>query len=381
MSRRFSSLFIPLLTVTVAIILVGSVNAQSDSVGLNTDDGPHLFWQDDSTAHVFYCCDDEIVSERMVVGDTLMFDGMCQDSGWRYEIVRKSHQVEPDQIDGVSRIFTVSDVHGDYEHLVEILQANGVVDQELHWSWDDGHLVVLGDVFDRGEAVTECLWLIYLLEREAEQSGGAVHFLLGNHELMVLRGDLRYVNDRYLDGISRRARIPYDEMYSAETELGRWLRSKNTVMRINGLLFVHGGLTVDQMREFGGMSEINQLVRTGLDYSAQRLRFDDRVRALYGSLGPLWYRGFIYGIEDRYEAATDADVDSVLQLCGAQQVVVGHCEQDSLAVLHEGRVIAVDVDVEALDGQQALLWEEGVVYRVDNSGNRKVIEVVQETLE
>ena len=74
--------------------------------------------------------------------------------------------------------------------------AGKVIDTDLTWSFGDGHLVIVGDVFDRGPNVTECLWLIYRLEQEASAAGGAVHFLLGNHELMVMRGDLRYLNER-----------------------------------------------------------------------------------------------------------------------------------------------------------------------------------------
>ncbi len=45
-----------------------------------------------------------------------------------------------------------------------------------------------GDMFDRGDQVTECLWLVYALEETAKAAGGYVHFILGNHELMNLQG-------------------------------------------------------------------------------------------------------------------------------------------------------------------------------------------------
>ncbi len=52
-------------------------------------------------------------------------------------------------------------------------------------------------MFDRGEQVTECLWLIYSLEEKAKAVGGYVHFVLGNHEIMNLQGDFRYVQEKY----------------------------------------------------------------------------------------------------------------------------------------------------------------------------------------
>ena len=58
---------------------------------------------------------------------------------------------------------------------------------------------MLGDVFDRGPNHLEILWLLYQLEAEAARAGGGVHLVLGNHEAMVLNGDLRYLNAKYAD--------------------------------------------------------------------------------------------------------------------------------------------------------------------------------------
>lgn len=338
---------------------------------LNSDDGPHVFWKDDSTAVVFYYCDSSIIQEQFIVRDTLTFTGRCKDTLSSYTITDRSPNTQPDHYDGVSRVLAVSDIHGDYEHFVEILQQSGVIDEANRWRWDDGHLVIVGDVFDRGPAVTECLWLIHRLEREAAAAGGAVDFLLGNHELMVLIGDLRYVNERYTEGIAYRSRFPYDELFGPDTELGRWLRTKHTVVRIDSLLFLHAGVTSDHLDTFGDFHALNEAVRSGLDYSAPERYFHDDIQSLYRGLGPLWYRGYIYGIENRYAAATPSQIDSVLQRCAARRVIVGHSEQDSVRTYQEGRVIAVDVDVETLDGQEALLWEDGAFQVVTATGRRR----------
>ena len=54
------------------------------------------------------------------------------------------------QLTGVSRIVGFGDVHGAYDELVALLEANGIVDQSLSWSAGDTHLVSLGDLLDRG---------------------------------------------------------------------------------------------------------------------------------------------------------------------------------------------------------------------------------------
>jgi hypothetical protein len=70
------------------------------------------------------------------------------------------------------RIAAIGDIHGKFKHLVALLKRNGVIDNRLDWNWNSGHLVVLGDVFDKGPSVTESLWFLRKLERQASRAGG-----------------------------------------------------------------------------------------------------------------------------------------------------------------------------------------------------------------
>jgi len=340
---------------------------------ISLDDGPHVFWQDDSTAVVMYYCDSAMSSRVHYVADTLRFRGTCGDTAIEYIVAASAPAPAPYEFDGASRVMCISDIHGDVAHFSEILVNAGVMDGRGHWTWGTGHLVINGDVFDRGDRVTECLWLIYRLEREATSAGGAVHYLLGNHELMVIRGDLRYVHERYPLGIAHRRRVRYDELFGPDMELGRWLRSKHTVIRIDDLLFVHGGLSPEVMDGGLDAGAINRRVLRGLDASAARLLHDDTLQLLYGSYGPLWYRGLLHPLEGRYPAATAEEIDRVLVAFGAEQIVVGHSQQDSITVFHNGKVVGVDVRVDELGSQQAALWEDGTLYRVTGSGARHPI--------
>jgi hypothetical protein len=245
-----------------------------------------------------------------------------------------------------------------------------VIDTALHWSWGEGHLIINGDITDRGAWVTECLWLIYHLEQEAKVVGGGVHVVLGNHELMVIRGDLRYVHQRYLDGVARRNRTPYDDLFGPDMELGRWLRSKLTLLRINQTLFVHGGLAPTIVHGGYDIAKLNDLVRNGLSYTSPRAYFSDTTKLLFGGLGPLWYRGYIMEMEGRYPATTSQQIDSQLTFYNVENIVVGHSQVDSIMTFQNGRVIAIDVIVENLGGQQALLWQDSKFYRVEASGKR-----------
>ena len=67
------------------------------------------------------------------------------------------------------KMLIISDIHGNFKGLEMILTGAGVLDDNLNWIFGNGHLVLDGDVFDRGNNATECLWLIYKLESEAEK--------------------------------------------------------------------------------------------------------------------------------------------------------------------------------------------------------------------
>ena len=369
----------------IIIFLTATANAEEDNSnrkihetavqGTVLDDGPHVYWQNDSTATVFYYKLGELLWKSYEVTDTLAFRGFgSHDCEAEYRILPDPPGPSTCGFDGVSRYMALSDIHGEYDHFISILRNTGVLDGADSWAWSDGHLVINGDVFDRGEDVTECLWLIHRLQQEAARSGGAVHFLLGNHELMILRGDLRYINDRYIKGICGHSGIDYDELFGPCMELGRWLRTLPAAVRIDTTLFVHGGVPPDSIMDLMPIREMNSLTWSGLDFSSIELKFNQPLRKLYGGLGPFWYRGYHYGMEGYYPPAEDEEIDRILDYYDVRHIVVGHSEQDSLTVLHGGRVFAIDVPVDELEGQQALLFEEGTFYRVNPDGSRLEIQ-------
>jgi hypothetical protein len=334
------------------------------------DDGPHVFFQTDDSVTVIYVCDGEYIIRSFRVDDTLKFHGFCRDDSVTYFVMAGGHQRDPSVFDGVSRVLAISDIHGDFRHFANFLLNAGVIDAAGHWSWGDGHLVVLGDVFDRGDKVTESLWLIHQLEAEATAYGGYVHFVLGNHELMALRGDQRYVHAKYLDGISHKSRIRHQDIYGPDTELGRWLRSKPTAIRINDIIFVHGGISPSLVELGLNMGALNTEVLEAMDLRSSQVAFDDLARFVLGGEGPLWYRGYHYEMEGAYPLISPDDLQAVLDFYGGRTIVVGHTEVDSVISLHEGRVIAIDVPVDVLGTFEGILWDTGMVYRVTGTGGR-----------
>jgi hypothetical protein len=369
--REFALVVILLVLLLMSGVVAGE---SSDSTIINFNDGPHVYWHNDSVATILYYCNESIDSQTVTIIDTLRFNGFCDDSVIEYTIVPGDIEIEPYVVEGASKVIAVSDIHGEYEYFVDILINSGVIDSSLEWIWGDGHLVVDGDIFDRGDKVTESLWLVYRLEKQARAADGAVHFVLGNHELMVIRGDNRYVHDKYLKGLCRKTRIKHEDLFGQDMELGRWLRSKPTLLKINDILFVHGGIAPIIIDRKFDMAEVNSEVRRGLDLRSSELAFDEPARLLFGGKGPLWYRGFHYEMEDDYPMATSEGIDSLLDYFGVSAVVVGHTGVDSVLSLFNSRVWAIDVPYEDIFSLEALLWEDGKFYRITGSGEKKPLD-------
>ena len=114
----------------------------------------------------------------------------------------------------------------DYEATQSMLRQAGVIDEDLGWAGARTHLVIVGDVLDRGPDSRDAMDLLMRLEVEAESAGGMVHVLVGNHEAMNLVGDLRYV-----------AKEEFSAFAGEETgeERARWLAEFETAwIRLRG---------------------------------------------------------------------------------------------------------------------------------------------------
>lgn len=211
---------------------------------------------------------------------------------------------------GVDRVVAVSDIHGAYDALLETLNAADIIDNRASWSGGNSHLVITGDLLDRGPDSRQVMDLIMRLEDEALLAGGRVHQLLGNHEVMNLIGDLRYVSEEEfaafleiessderehwyreyrrgfpVDVDEQKVRTEFDELappgffghrreFRHDGYYGRWLLGKPLMVVINDTAYVHGGVppyVVDH-----GMQGINAGLKNDLsDYVGARDNLSD----------------------------------------------------------------------------------------------------------
>lgn len=269
-----------------------------------------------------------------------------------------SYYREPD------RLVAISDIEGNLDAFVNLLKANKVVDEKLNWAFGEGHLVLVGDYFDRGKYVTEGLWLAYKLDKEAEKAGGKVHFIIGNHEEMNLSGDLRYVQRKYIVN-AHLAGLEYLDLYGENTVLGKWLRSKNSIVKIGDYLFCHGGLSPEFIGSLMTMKSINKTTRKYLDKSFEEKDKDDRAGNVFSSLGPLWYRGHIL------RQNTQEEVDAVLKYFRADHLIIGHTPVEKITPIYNNKIIGIDVPhIRGPKYQRALLIEDEHFFSLDTEGNK-----------
>lgn len=301
-------------------------------------------------------------------------------AGWPAVAAAQSSAAAVCDLRTTERVVAIGDVHGAYDQFVGILRAAGLLDSRDRWSGGRAILVQTGDVLDRGPDSRKVLDLLRRLERDAARAGGRVYPLLGNHEVMRMVWDWRDVSAGELAGfrtldsadlrerayaivsadVARRAReeertfdeaafreqflkeIPlgYIEMrqaFDATGDYGKWLRERNAVIKINGIVFLHGGISAATAAL--GCAGINEAVRRDLTVANPTA---EQVLAMLSSseTGPLWYRG----LAQEPDPAFAPEVTNILGVLGARAIVIGHTVTAGfrIATRFDGRVIQID---------------------------------------
>lgn len=325
------------------------------------DDGPYVRWQK-RRAQVLRATAGRLESSHLEAPYALDLGGLAAAP---LRLDPQSPRPGEDHAPLPARILAISDIHGHMDAMVAFLQHQGVVDRSLKWTYGKGHLVIVGDVLDRGDQATECLWFLRALEPQAKAKGGRVHLLLGNHEAMVLQGDLRYLHPKYPKLCAEVFHEPLPALYGPDTELGRWLRSRPTLLRLGDFLFLHGGLDPESFPGRVDLRAVNSTVRLGLEKGYREAKED----LVFGARGPLWYRGLVPGIQPEQEASTQA-VNGLLQRNGLRALIVGHTTLEQISAFHGGLVFGVDAGFKEGRPGEGWLWAQGRIWRALADGSK-----------
>jgi hypothetical protein len=336
-------------------------------------DGPYVHYKGDRISISYLMKSDEAKNLKtdtieLQQKDNLLLKVMTDVPGRSFQVrLKKKLSIEKSETPKVKKLLVLSDIEGNFAALRKLLQANNVIDEDLNWRFGNGHLVLVGDFFDRGTQVTEVLWFIYYLEEKAKAAGGYVHFILGNHEIMNLSGDLRFVQQKYLENASL-LNEKYVTLYDENSELGRWLRTKNIVEKIGDIVFAHGGISGDINSMNISVNEMNSLARP---YYADTISHytDEKSAIIFSDLGPFWYRGYY----EKSNHVIPVQIDSTLAQLGVNHIITGHTiVSDTISVWYNGKLL--DTDVHHAGGKsEALLIENGKYYRVNAEGKKVLL--------
>ncbi|KAG8931031.1 hypothetical protein FRC02_003305 [Tulasnella sp. 418] len=276
-------------------------------------------------------------------------------------------------------VVAVGDLHGDFGNMIKVLKMAHVVSSNGSWTGDVDYLVQTGDIVDRGDDTIKMYKYLENLRAQARAVGGNVVSHLGNHEVMNLLGDWRYVPQSEIKTFGsptdRQKMITtgwigqaWRANYSITTRLPLHPRvgeintdfdaSDHHELSHAALSFLHGGLSPSFHNLTPYPSAINEigarLVRRLQDrkhqpkphppYPYEGIPSDatPEEHELYGADGPLWYRGWAM---DR-ESDVCAAVDDMLQRTGVRRLVMGHTPNFNAMVSRcKGKIILIDTGI------------------------------------
>lgn len=271
-----------------------------------------------------------------------------------------------------TKTFAVSDIHGRFDLFASILKTGGVINEKYEWTYGNNQLVIDGDMFDRGADVLPIFWLIYKLEFEAQNVGGRVTMILGDHEELVMRDNLKYSFDKYSWFSSNVMKCSYGKMWGLSSVLGEWLRSKNAIQIVGENLYVHAGLSKAFMNRKETIAEINELISKSIYLSKEEReqQYPDIADFLYSDDGPLWYRGMVK-TSSSYNPISKTNVASILKKYNVKRIIVGHTENSRVKYFYDQMVYDICVnhpDAFADEETRAIVIDDTGVKAMNDSG-------------
>ena len=235
---------------------------------------------------------------------------------WNEQCSKYNIKEQPSILPKANRIIVIGDLHGDMQTTLQSLKVARVIDEKNQWIGGDTVIVQVGDQIDRCryDGINECnkpgvtkfdensdlmiLEFFTDLHNQAQLKGGAVYSLLGNHELMNVNGDMRYVSHKGITGFNnfKSKDITIEDgmdarkyLFSPGNPISNFLACTRQVALIIGSnLFVHAGILPHIAEEYK-IQDINQLMSLYLLNKLSDTKDYNKIFNNYES-SPLWTR-------------------------------------------------------------------------------------------
>ena len=252
-------------------------------------------------------------------------------------------------------IIVIGDLHADWPMTLNLFKKLGLCDKNKRWTGGNTIVVQLGDQIDghgrhgNSDASGEIQILDFLedIHEQALMSNGGVYSLLGNHEFMNVSNNLSFVSDNDLNIQNR------DKIFLSGSEIAnKWANTRNIIMRINDIIFVHGGLVPENtnFQDQNIIDKFNTIARKYL--RGEKTREDSEVNKYlfdYES-APLWNREL--GGNPSC-SRLDKTLENISHNLGEKvnHIIVGHTVQKTINSKCDNKVFRVDVGLSKALGQ------------------------------
>tara|TARA_B100001173_G_scaffold308476_1_gene318825 strand:+ start:653 stop:1684 length:1032 start_codon:yes stop_codon:yes gene_type:complete len=309
------------------------------------------------------------------------------------------------------KIICAGDLHGDMETLLSILQDSKLIKKKKtdssncftnddynceKWNWTGGNKVFiqLGDIFDgRSRGISdpsfedhelEIYQFLVDLKIKAKEYNGDVLLLLGNHELMNIEHDFRYVSDMSkikCFNESKFGKISFKSSSKETCNHRTKLFDKNGnlrksmaenmygIIKVGPFLFCHAGLENSLAKKYKfNIPYMNNILRC---YLKNKIQNNEKLMNVFDNIykdssGILWFRGLA-----KEESNYCNSNKNTFEKLSCSKMIVGHTPQsDGISgKCNNSEIIAIDVGLSGAFGKSP--YAEYLVISPDKYNNRE----------
>ena len=143
-------------------------------------------------------------------------------------------------------------------------------------------------------------------------------------------------------------------------------------MKLNGILFTHGGLHPDLVKKGLSIKKINTEFKKQLIMSELPDERNELGNFLHRAHGPIYYRGYFQG-----ELATNKQINELLKHFKISNIVVGHTTHRQIEMHYDGKIIVIDANMKSGTMGEMLLWKNGEFERKNLLGEKLPINKIE----
>jgi Calcineurin-like phosphoesterase len=259
------------------------------------------------------------------------------------------------------RIIAIGDLHGDMKRLNDILRFLQIINDRMEWIAEPCNTIVvqLGDQIDSKCRDPNCDWettpdirlLFYMdhLDTLAQEHGGRVISLIGNHEVMNMVGDFSYVSDKSMNAFAH-PKVRHVSFQPGGYIAKKYLSKRPLILKIGDILFCHGGILFQHWLKLSKMMEINDIFRR---YCLKQPLLQEEIQLLlalvFDSEGIVWTRKYMEFYTQRdHLTNTSESIHTdwnyflyVLKLMECSKVVTGHNTVPQISIV-DGKIFLID---------------------------------------